>query len=250
MLNPHKRKGIIICFFNRILPMLVQPHALTIPIANWTAWDAGQAEKNEKPDVSFVEPMLRRRLSPLARIALCAAHRCAGNLPSVRFVYASRHGELDRTLELLQSLASNEPLSPTTFGLSVLNASAGLYSILRGDQAPATAIAAGPETFTFGLIEACSRAFAEPGLPVLYVYADAPAPAPFGPLADDPADLLAIALLIDSMQAKRQLNVTFMPNSSNEVSPMPQATAFLASITDASASAWAGAQRCWQWNWQ
>lgn len=193
--------------------------------------------------------MLRRRLSPLARAALHAAHACAGNLPSVRFVYASRHGELDRTLELLQALAINADLSPTTFGLSVLNANAGLYSIARQDHAPATAIAAGPETFAFGLIEATARANNEPGPPVLYVYADALAPAPFGPQSDDPADILAIALLIDPARTSEELLTEYI-SQPGEASTQSQAATFLNSVQNRNTMTWTGTQRRWQWSWQ
>lgn len=225
-------------------------HTIKTSIAQWKAWDGAAPENiNGKPDVGFIEPMLRRRLSPLARAALHTAHACAGDLPSVRFVYASRHGELDRTLELLQALAQNEDLSPTTFGLSVLNANAGLYAIARQDHAPATAIAAGPETFAFGLIEATARAENEPGSPVLYVYADAPAPAPFGPLSDDPANILAIALLIDPARATQQL-ITEYISQEGEADPQSQAAVFLAGANSQKNVTWIGTQRRWQWRWQ
>ena len=46
---------------------------------------------------------------------------CVGNCPSASFVFASRHGELQRTVALLQNLANDEALSPNLFSLSVLN---------------------------------------------------------------------------------------------------------------------------------
>jgi hypothetical protein len=201
------------------------------------------------PDVSFIDPMLRRRLSPLARAALHVANACAGWCEAVRFVYASRHGELGRTIELLQSLAVVEPLSPTTFGLSVLNASAGLYSIARGDHSPATAIAAGPETFAAGLLEAYARASLDNAPPTLYVYADAPAPAPFGPLADDAPGILAIALLIDPLQAVQQLTAQCTLAGSTEPSPS-QAAAFLGCLQNGETATWIGTQRRWQWSFE
>ena len=201
------------------------------------------------PDLAFINPMLRRRLSPLARAALHVANACAGDCKAVRFVYASRHGELGRTLELLQSLAVVEPLSPTTFGLSVLNASAGIYSIARGDHSPATAIAAGSETFAAGLLEAYARASLDNTSPILYVYADAPAPPPFGPLADDAPGILAIALLIDPLQPLQQLTAQCTLTGSKEPSTS-QATAFLGCLKNGEPATWTGEQKHWQWTLQ
>lgn len=221
-----------------------------IPVTRWAVWDGPAMQAaGVTPDLAFIDPMLRRRLSPLARAALHVANVCAGECETVHFVYASRHGELGRTIELLQSLAVVEPLSPTTFGLSVLNASAGIYSIARGDHSPATAIAAGPETFTAGLLEAYARARFENGPPTLYVYADAPAPAPLGPLADDAPGILAIALLIDPLQAKQQLTA-HCTLSGNAEPASSQAAAFLGCLQNDGTATWNGAQRRWQWSLQ
>ncbi|HWT36772.1 MAG TPA: beta-ketoacyl synthase chain length factor, partial [Paraburkholderia sp.] len=61
----------------------------TIPVARWSSWPAVAAVA---PDLGFIEPMARRRLSTLSRIALKVAHDCAADKPSVRIVFASRHG--------------------------------------------------------------------------------------------------------------------------------------------------------------
>lgn len=128
------------------------------PIARWAVWDSA-AQQNSAPTVAelgFIEPMLRRRLSPLAKMSLKVAHDCTHDLPAVHFIYASRHDELNRTSAMLDELASGESLSPTAFSLSVLNASAGLFSILRHDKTPASAISAATESFGYGLLEASS----------------------------------------------------------------------------------------------
>ena len=233
-------------------------HSLRIPVAAWQVWDS--ADKNDatdKPDVGFIEPMLRRRLSPVARAALSVAYACAKNIPSVRLVYASRHGELERTVGLLQTLGASQDLSPTAFGLSVLNANAGLYSIARNDTAPSTAIAAGEETFGFGLIEAWGRAVTEKGPPVLYVYADAPAPTPLGPRQDDHPGILALAFLIDPQHAKQHLLTEYTHLEHHEAgldspraSSAPQATTFVRETNHLPRITWQGAQRHWQWTWE
>jgi hypothetical protein len=72
-------------------------------------------------------------------------------------------------------LANGVPLSPTSFGLSVHNAAAGLFSIARLDHASSTALAAGKSSVEHAVIEACGLlAEAEPE--VLLVVYDCPLP--------------------------------------------------------------------------
>jgi hypothetical protein len=81
--------------------------------------------------------MLRRRAGFLSKMALEVAYQCLGEQIDVPTVFCSRHGEAARSVDLLLDLAKGEPLSPTSFGLSVHNATGGLFSIARRDHANA-----------------------------------------------------------------------------------------------------------------
>jgi hypothetical protein len=72
----------------------------------------------------------------------------------VPLVFASRHGDVARSMDLLGALASDQPLSPTGFGLSVHNAIAALYSIARGHRGNYLALAAGQATVEAACLEA------------------------------------------------------------------------------------------------
>ena len=126
----------------------------SLTINHWVAWttktnslqeqvqDGANSEINSPPpDVSQVPPMLRRRLSSLGKMALSTAYAALGahnkGIPSV---FCSRHGDLQRTVNLLSDLADNNPLSPTQFSLSVHNAIAGVMSIARKDKSSITAL--------------------------------------------------------------------------------------------------------------
>lgn len=215
-----------------------------VPVAKWAAWGCHAEQTGAALELGYIDPLLRRRLSPLARAALHVAHACAREHRSVQMVYASRHGELGRTIESLRNLAHDEALSPTTFSLSVLNSAAGIFSIARRDEAPATAIAAGTETFGFGLLEAYARARLAPDRPVLYVYADAPAPAPLGRQDCDPERPMALAMLIDGA-ADDSLEMRMLAPA-GEPSAEPQAVSCL-SVLEGAASRWSSEQRQWQW---
>jgi len=110
----------------------------------WRTWLNGELPPttDEQPDVSYLPGLLRRRLDRFGRMALHTAWPCAEGLDSVQYVFASRHGALNRTVELLTALADNDLLSPTLFTLSVNNSVAGLFAIARGDRSAATAEAA------------------------------------------------------------------------------------------------------------
>lgn len=80
-------------------------------------------------------------------------------------------------------LAKEMPLSPTSFGLSVHNATGGLFSIARGDRATHIALAAGKSSVEHAVIEACGL-LAEGEPAVLLVAYDCSLPTPYGGFQD------------------------------------------------------------------
>ena len=141
--------------------------------------------------------MLRRRLDKHGRMALHTAWPCTEGLDSVPVVFASRHGDLNRTLNLLTTLAQNERLSPADFSLSVHNSSVGLLSIARRDRASATALAAGADTLNMGLLEGVGQ-LAAGAEQVLLCYVDDSVPEIFATyLAEEPARLpFSVSILL------------------------------------------------------
>src|SRR6516164_4833273 len=139
--------------------------------------------------------MLRRRLGPLGQRAIAAAYETGADA-GARYIFASRHGDLRRTATLLASLAARETLSPAEFSVSVHNAFAGLLSIATQATAGHTAIAAGPDSFAFGIVEAVGCLMAAPAERVLLVYCDEAPPVPYGELSIATGEGLALALLL------------------------------------------------------
>jgi len=126
--------------------------------SDWQKWAAAPFELsgNEDAPVGAMAPMLRRRAGFLGKMALEAAYQCLGEHCGIPTVFCSRHGDVGRALALLNNVVDQETMSPTNFGLAVHNASAGLFSIARGDQASHVAISAGQSTVEHGVIEACA----------------------------------------------------------------------------------------------
>ena len=173
----------------------------TLPIAAWSSTTTAA------PKLDFIDPMVRRRLSTLSKMALWVAHDCAPDHPQIRLIFASRHGELARTTAILRDIEAREPVSPNAFSLSVLNAMSGIYGIARHDRSPATAVAAGAETLGYALLEAHAQWTEDPSVPVLVVYADEPADAAYGHVEHEVTQG-ALAILLDARtNARGQLSI-------------------------------------------
>jgi Beta-ketoacyl synthase, N-terminal domain len=146
----------------------------------WLAWaNANYVISGDKAaPLQVMPPMLRRRAGFLGKMALQVAYQCLGERVGVPTVFSSRHGEASRSVDLLLDLARGGPLSPTSFGLSVHNATGGLFSIARADHASNIAVAAGKSSVEHAAIEACGL-LAEGEPAVLLVVYDCPLPTPY-----------------------------------------------------------------------
>jgi hypothetical protein len=163
----------------------------------WLEWASNRRQigGESEPTVRAMARMLRRRAGFLDRMALEVAYQCLGDRHDVPAIFSSRHGETSRSVELLTDLAQGLPLSPTTFGLSVHNATGGLFSIARGDHASSSALAAGPSSVEHAVIEACGL-LADGATEVLLVVYDRPLPALYAAYQDCHEQPFAWAWLI------------------------------------------------------
>jgi len=227
------------------------PTTFTLPVLGASAWfeqDPGGLEAGfldlacGKPCLDEVEPLQRRRLSPLARGVLHCAGRLGGK-GDLRMVFASRHGESARTLGLLRDLAAGTELSPALFAMSVHNAVPGLLTILRGNRAACTALSAGAESFGYGLLEAFAAWKAEPGTPLLLLYGEEPLPELWTPFVPQEA-AHAVGVLLGA--EGRPLTLRWDPDGRGP-DGSGQSRAFLEAL-GAGAAAWAGPTARWEWS--
>ncbi|MDE1183531.1 beta-ketoacyl synthase chain length factor [Paraburkholderia sp.] len=236
----------------------------TIPVARWSCWPATPvpAATAAAPDIGFIEPIVRRRLSTLSKIALRVAHDCVADQPEARVVFASRHGELRRTTDILRAISAGEPVSPTAFGLSVLNAMTGILGISRGDRSAASALSAGAETLGYALLEAHAQYATDPTSPVLLIYADEPADPSFGTIEDE-VQGGAVAILLDNRAVIGELTCRTgagtgdaPPSDTDAAAPADashrfptQSEAVLHCLSTQQLSSWQGSHSRWQWSW-
>jgi len=118
----------------------------------------------------------RRRMGPMERLMARCALGVLREEPAAEIILCSRYGNVEALESLLRSISAREPLSPMTFSLSVHNAAAGLVEQIRGDHTGHTALAAGRDTLTAGLIEAYACLATAPGRPIALVFGDWPLP--------------------------------------------------------------------------
>lgn len=221
-------------------------NSIIIPISSWSVW--GMGSSSEQPDVKFIDPLLRRRLSTMDRSALHVANACVEAHEKVRLIFASRHGELSRSTALLAEIAKGELPSPMGFSLSVLNAVPGLYGIARQDTSPATAISAGEATLAMALIEAAAQAWRNPEATVLLVCADEPPPPMYAELSLSPREPYAIAIRLEAKRAVYPVRCTWTSVTNYGVIEEVTHPFINCLINDNKTQwEWAGPDHLWRW---
>lgn len=188
------------------------PLNVKFSIKNWAAIAPGLQSKEawmRWADVAYcpvgtvavelpqVPPMVRRRLGHLARIAITAVDSALSSAQSIEMpiIWASRYGDAEKSTALLMSQASDESLSPTTFGLSVHNGVSAQHSILRGIHANAICIASSGCVPESGLVEAMG--LLSDGAPeVLLVCYDTLLPTEYAMFHDEPVTEFVWAVLL------------------------------------------------------
>ena len=144
--------------------------AISFAVSAWSGWTpslellslSDQSSElsvsiSDVPDVSLVPPMLRRRLNLLGRACAAQALQHLSDSKTMPIVYCSRHGDIVRTLQVLEELAADEPVSPMHFSLAVHNAICGVLSIQLGMHDNITAISSGESGLVPTLLEAVGQ---------------------------------------------------------------------------------------------
>lgn len=174
----------------------------TLYIDDFAFWVEDDTEK--LPDVSFIPPMLRRRLSTIEKIALSLASKVAPQNPDYITVFASRFGEWEQTIKLIRQFYEDKEMSPAGFSNSVHNAAMGHLSLLTHNKNSYTSIAGGEKTIENALLEALLA-----DKPVLFVYAEEKNPEEYNQLLEKPILSHGCALFITTNgKNKYELSLT------------------------------------------
>lgn len=219
----------------------------------WRAWAKNPAtlEREGRPEVAFLPALLRRRCSTLTRIMLATGFGCCGpsDRADVRTVFASRHGNINDSISLLEGLSRHQPLSPARFSHTVHNAQAGLFSIAAENRQASSSVAAQEDTFACAFIEALMHLQREPSRSVLLVMADIPLATTFAALVEEPLAAYGVGLLLAARGDGEPLTFRAMPAERNLPAPTrPDAVEFLRWLLGSEPRLSLGAgERRWQW---
>ncbi|KOC90507.1 beta-ketoacyl synthase chain length factor [Winslowiella iniecta] len=169
--------------------------------------------------------MTARRLSSGSRLAVDCGLTLIRRQQVDAIVFTSRHGELERNLRILTTLAEQQSVSPTDFAMSVHNAAVGSLTIAAGAPIVATSLAAGVDSFQQGLVEVAalhSAGYQQ----VLLVDFDGSVPECYQPwlAADAPRWPYAVALLLATGE---QLRCSTAAVNESASSAWPQSLQFL-----------------------
>jgi hypothetical protein len=197
----------------------------------WQAWARAPEPLGTEghPDAGFLPPMLRRRCTPLTRLVLTAAFGALQEeeRPQVRTVFATRHGSINESIELLHQVVAGERLSPTKFSHTVHNAQAGLFCIAAGNRQASSSLAAGADTFACGWLEALTHLERDPEAPVLLVVSDVPLDPTFAVLVTEPPGAYGLGLLLARDGDGPAFDLDLGGRSEPGAKPWPDAAEFL-----------------------
>jgi 3-oxoacyl-[acyl-carrier-protein] synthase-1 len=185
----------------------------------WHAWakEPAPLEVEGRPEAKFLPAMLRRRCTPLSRIMLTAAFDCCDGdeLTEVRTVFASRHGSVNESLELLESIAGGGRISPAKFSHTVHNAQAGLFSIAAGNRRSSSSLSAATDLVGSAALEALGHLEREPDRPVLLVLGDVPLAPAFEGMVGEASASYAVAMILANGGEGVRLRLRLEPESTD-----------------------------------
>ena len=162
----------------------------TFGIDKFVVWCESDDEK--LPDVSFVPPMTRRRMTDLQKIAVGLASRVVPDNTEYQVVFASRYGEWRQTIKLIEQFHESGEMSPAGFSNSVHNAAVGAFSVLSKNKNSYTSIAAGNRTLESGILSALMSP-----KPVLFVFAEEKSPDMYNDFLDAPVNAHGMAFIMN-----------------------------------------------------
>lgn len=194
----------------------VHNNKLSFKVSKWAAWSPAFKERldwenwaksedptdplfqaeNCTPPVTFLPIGMRKKLSDLCKLVLYLSHQILEGRNDVRIVMASRYGECELTLELLEAVGRGEALSPMVFSRSVMNSSLGLFSIFSKNYKPSTCVSAMRNTFNAGLFESLTQLHGYDE-PILFLYVEEKVLEVFKDYAEQPKVSIGMGFLLE-----------------------------------------------------
>ena len=182
----------------------------------WKEWAQGKREisaAGKGPDITFTEPMFRRRLSRISKMTIQAAHDLLPVSDDTKFFFFSFRGEIARQFQINKMLTEENALSPAAFSLSVFNAPMALAAIALGLKGGYSCIYPKENSFTVSISVAKAALFGGNADEIAFIYADEETPAEYEKLTDYASCALSFGLLLSK---NKENNVPLPAPDENE----------------------------------
>ncbi len=190
-------------------------------MSNLCVWEPPAEDLSASPKLEWTEPIFRRRLSQLTKITVQAAHdffEKSGEDKSVKIVFLSFRGELEREFKVNKSLIQEDSITPAAFSLSVFNAAIAQATIALGLKGGYTCVFPSQRNFKDGLLAAAAPVLCGREDKILLIYADENVPDYYKDVFDGKNQPLAFAALLSSQKINNgiELNIKDIPRSPQE----------------------------------
>lgn len=161
------------------------------------------------PELEYVSPLLKRRLSQLTRMTIEVVHQVLPAAPDSSLVFVSSCGESARQLQVNRMLIEDGGILPAPFSLSVFNASPAMATIALGMKGGYTALYPAGNIFHEGLIYGAAPIMAGETESVILVFADQLLPEEYNAVAgkEDKISPYAAAFVLSSVKQEHSIPI-------------------------------------------
>ena len=167
------------------------------------------------PELEYVSPLLKRRLSQLTRMTIEVVHQVLPAAPDSSLVFVSSCGESARQLQVNRMLIEDGGILPAPFSLSVFNASPAMATIALGMKGGYTALFPASNVFQEGLASGAAPVMAGETESVILVFADQLLPEEYNAVAgkEDKISPYAAAFVLSSVKQPGGMAITLNPEA-------------------------------------
>ena len=193
-----------------------------IYIARFSSWAPPNETPSKSPDLSFTDPLFRRRLSQISKMTIQVVHDILPVKDNTKLFFLSFRGEIAKQYSINKMIIQENAISPAAFSLSVFNAPIALASIALSLKGGYSANYPGGNSFSTGLNVACAELLTGKNEELVFVYADEAIPQEYSGIVLENPSPLAFALLLTQKN-----EAGFVPLSLIEKNSKDNAEAFL-----------------------
>jgi hypothetical protein len=183
----------------------------------WRQWAAGAREmgySSEGPDISYTDPMFRRRLSQISKMTVQVVHDLIPLDENIKMFFISFRGEVFKQLKINKMVLEEGAIMPAVFSLSVFNAPVALASIAFGLKGGYSALY--PDSFTSGLTAVKAALLGGTDERILFVYADEEIPQEYKDIIADNVPPLAFAVILSRFPESGSVQLSSILTCKNE----------------------------------